>query len=326
MSIRNKHARGSPLAMGLLAVPVLLAACTEGQFGQPGAQPTESTSIKLVEQEVEKPGVFQATARGLWDGRPSLGGLWVAHVDTGQPERVIMVNIATGAEVKGALFRRERGNPGPPFQLSSSAAAALGILAGVPSEIRVTAIRRETIEVVTSQPATEAAPAAEDRAPEGSTLEPITASEILAVPLAPPVPKPRPVEAPKPVAAAAPVETKAPEVDETPIPAEDPAPAPAAEPAPDTTPESTAVFPEGTAIPSKPYVQVATLSTTQSADTLVARLEKAGMSASYKSSGSGDAMLYIVIVGPAATQNKARENLGKVRGMGFKDAFPSRGL
>ncbi len=93
-------------------------------------------------REVEAPEVFQATDSALWDGRPSLGGIWVAAPDATNPERVLIFNPATGKSVTGALFRRERENPGPRLQLSSDAAEALGILAGQPTEIRVTALRK----------------------------------------------------------------------------------------------------------------------------------------------------------------------------------------
>ena len=65
------------------------------------------------------------TDQGLWDGRPSLGGVWVAHPDVTEPERVIIRNEANGKFVIGALFRRERELPGPKLQMSSDAAAAL---------------------------------------------------------------------------------------------------------------------------------------------------------------------------------------------------------
>ncbi|MFZ1513001.1 MAG: SPOR domain-containing protein, partial [Tabrizicola sp.] len=94
-------------------------------------------------RDVEAPDVFQATDSALWDGRPSLGGIWVASPDVENPERVVMFNPATGKSITGALFKRERDNPGPRLQLSSDAAEALGILAGQPTEIRVTALRKE---------------------------------------------------------------------------------------------------------------------------------------------------------------------------------------
>jgi hypothetical protein len=95
-------------------------------------------------REVEAPEVYQVTDNALWDGRPSLGGIWVAASDVVDPERVVILNPATGKTVTGALFRRERENPGPPLQVSSDAAEALGMLAGQPTSLRVTALRRAT--------------------------------------------------------------------------------------------------------------------------------------------------------------------------------------
>lgn len=100
-------------------------------------------SVKLVDRDVEAPQVFQVTDQALWDGRPSLGGVWVASPDAKDPERVIMRNTENGKFVIGALFRRERDNPGPPLQISSDAATALGLLAGQPGKVSVTALRRE---------------------------------------------------------------------------------------------------------------------------------------------------------------------------------------
>lgn len=102
-----------------------------------------ATSVKLVDRDVEAPDVFQVSDDALWDGRPSLGGVWVASPDAVDPERVILRNPANGKFVIGALFRRERDNPGPKLQISSDAAAALGLLAGQPGKISVTALRRE---------------------------------------------------------------------------------------------------------------------------------------------------------------------------------------
>lgn len=139
-----------------LATTGLLIGCVEGggKAGDAGgsgmvAAPGKKSGAK----DVEAPDVFQATDSALWDGRPSLGGIWVASPDVENPERVVMFNPATGKSITGALFKRERDNPGPRLQLSSDAAEGLGILAGQPTEIRVTALRKE-------EPAAPAAPAA----------------------------------------------------------------------------------------------------------------------------------------------------------------------
>ncbi len=128
-------------ASGFLAACVETSGTTEG--GTAGA--TGASTKVRAGAEVEAPEVFQATDSALWDGRPSLGGIWVASPDAVDPERVVMYNPATGKTVKGALFRRERDNPGPRLQLSSDAAEALGVLAGMPTEIQVTALRKQEV-------------------------------------------------------------------------------------------------------------------------------------------------------------------------------------
>ena len=106
-------------------------------------------SVKLVDRDVEAPDDFQTTDKALWDGRPSLGGVWVAAANVSDPMRVIMRNPANGKFVIGALFRREADNPGPKLQISSDAADALGLMAGEPATISVTALRREEVAATT---------------------------------------------------------------------------------------------------------------------------------------------------------------------------------
>lgn len=118
--------------------------------GDDAAPVTPATSVKLVDRDVEAPDDFQTTDKALWDGRPSLGGVWVAATNVTDPMRVIMRNAANGKFVIGALFRREADNPGPNLQISSDAADALGLIAGEPATITVTALRRE--EVPATQP------------------------------------------------------------------------------------------------------------------------------------------------------------------------------
>lgn len=132
------------LVLGGLA---LLTACGgngpmgfKNPFSGGGSKSGKSTT--LVERDVEAPEVFQTTDKGLWDGRPSLGGIWVAHPDVVDPERAIVRNEDNGKFVIGALFRRESDNPGPAIQVSSEAAEALGMLAGKPATLNVTALRK----------------------------------------------------------------------------------------------------------------------------------------------------------------------------------------
>ncbi|EKE45410.1 sporulation domain-containing protein [Oceaniovalibus guishaninsula JLT2003] len=121
---------------------LLAAGCQPvGNSAQIADTPRATAATQSV--DVEAPDVFRAEAQGLWDGRPSLGGTWVAYPGVATPERVVIRNTETGKSVNGALFRRERENPGPPFQVSSDAADALGMLAGAPAPLIVTALRRE---------------------------------------------------------------------------------------------------------------------------------------------------------------------------------------
>ncbi|WP_439143469.1 SPOR domain-containing protein [Planktotalea sp.] len=188
------------LALALIST-VALAGCQDGQgpsFLQPKPKADEfvdgdpSRSVKLVERDTEAPDVFQVTESGLWDGRPSLGGVWVAHPDVKDPERVIIRNEKNGKFVIGALFRRERENPGPRLQVSSDAAATLGMLAGQPSKLNVTALRREA--VAESAPAPEAAPQVDaPNAIEETALAPAAGAVASASPNpAPTPPKPKP--------------------------------------------------------------------------------------------------------------------------------------
>lgn len=89
---------------------------------------------------VEAPDVFKISDAALWDGRPTFGGIWVAHPDVIQPESVLIRNSVNGESVRGALFRRERLAPGPSIQVSADAAAALGLLAGAPVKLDIVAI------------------------------------------------------------------------------------------------------------------------------------------------------------------------------------------
>jgi cell division septation protein DedD len=191
--------KARPLLMATAAGIVLtaLSGCdaVDGLgFGQksPSTEAT-STSTKLVERDVEAPDVFSVTDQGLWDGRPSLGGVWVAHPDVSDPERVIIRNEANGKFVIGALFRRERDLPGPNLQMSSDAAAALGVLAGAPAPLNVTALRREEV----GTPTEDSAPDTTVEAPASvteTTLAPVEAIATAALETAP-------VEAPAPAPA-----------------------------------------------------------------------------------------------------------------------------
>lgn len=95
------------------------------------------------ETSEEAPAIFQVSERGLWDGRPSFGGIWVAHTDVREPMRVLIRNEETGLSVTGALFRREVDWPNSMLQVSSDAAKELEMLAGQPAALQVVALVRQ---------------------------------------------------------------------------------------------------------------------------------------------------------------------------------------
>lgn len=155
MSKRREIATGRRLLLVCAtALAGALGACAQVRAFDPAAIFTPATAGNgtavagavegaLPVEDVEAPDLFATAEPGLWDGRPSLGGVWVAHPDVDEPLRVRVRNQLNGQSVTGALFRRERDNPGPSLQVSSDAAAALDILAGAPTPLQVTALRKK---------------------------------------------------------------------------------------------------------------------------------------------------------------------------------------
>lgn len=130
---------------------IALAGCEDGdgpaflKGSSSEGETVASATSRTVERDVEAPEVFQVTDTGLWDGRPSLGGVWVAHPEVKDPERVIIRNEDNSTFVIGVIYRPERQTPGPKIQVSSDAAEALEMLAGKPARINITALRREAV-------------------------------------------------------------------------------------------------------------------------------------------------------------------------------------
>lgn len=287
----------------LLAAALALSACEPGAnpfkaAPKDGAVTTEAKpqkSTRLVDRDVEAPQVYQVSADALWDGRPSLGGVWVASADVKDPERVIMRNPANGKFVIGALFRRERDNPGPPLQISSDAAEALGLLAGQPGKISVTALRREE--------APEAAPAT----PVLDTAEPLPAAAAGAIDAGGVATQPLDAPATAPAKAKGKDKKKAAEtaaIASAALDAAAPAAAPAASPAP-------APAASGAGRP----IQIGFFSVEANAKRAVDKLAKAGVTAQAKAETSqGKTYWSVVARGDAAL-------LKKIKDAGFADAY-----
>lgn len=274
--------------IGILVAMTVLVGC-EGigpmGLGQGNSASGQTESTKLVERDVEAPDVFSVTDKGLWDGRPSLGGVWVAHPDVTDPERVIIRNEANGKFVIGALFRRERDLPGPKLQISSDAAAALNILAGAPAPLNVTALRREEVDA----PVQDSAPEATIEAPAAvteTTLDPVVASPAT-IPDAEPTAGDVAIKAPTAPKAAA---TKPP------------------------TPKSASTL-------AKPYVQIGIFSIEANANRAANQMRSAGMVPTVKRSEISGKAFWRVVVGPAATKSELNSLLKSIKTEGFSDAY-----
>lgn len=289
--------RGKGLRLAVMMVALAtMAGCTDGQMpaflqakdgGETVARANTGGAFggaaRKTERDIEAPDVFQATEAGLWDGRPSLGGVWVAHPDVKDPERVIIRNEQNGKYVIGALFRRERETPGPRLQVSSDAAAAVGMLAGQPTNLSVVALRREEIEEEPIE-----APALSEPL-EGEAVP--AAPEVAAAPLDPVV-----------AGAAAAIETASLE-------------APAAAPKPPAAPKPAA------AKLAKPYIQIGIFSVETNARNTATAMRQAGMVPTVRKQSSNGKTFWRVVVGPATNKSELDALLKKIKATGFSDAY-----
>jgi peptidoglycan lytic transglycosylase len=293
----------------VLAGLTFLTACADGKTfklfdkplfaGKTAATPSTATAASTgatIEQDVEAPDVFQKTDDGLWDGRPSLGGVWIAHPSVTDPERVIIRNEDNGKFIIGALFRRERENPGPRFQVSSDAAAELGMLAGSPVKLSVTALRREAVPV-----------APEVSAPPVDTLE--STDAIQATPL-------------DPVTEMAASAIEAATADSGGAQAGTPAVRPVARPS--TKPPTKPAPAPQTRVSSleKPFIQIGIYSVEANAKNTAKLLRNSGVLPTITTSQSGGKTYWRVIVGPTGSKAERSIVIKKVRGLGFTDAYP----
>ena len=295
-----------------LAMLVGLAACEdfEGLDFLNGAGADEEVSAvtpvagDVTERDVEAPEIFSANEPGLWDGRPSLGGVWVAYPGIKDPERVIIRNTENGQFVIGALFRRERENPGPKLQMSSDAAQALGMLAGQPAEISVVALRKEEVAPVLNTDTEALDAAAEEGLDADAVLAGVPAAETIdATPLGT-------VEA----ATAAIDRAGSATVD---VATAAPAPV-AAAPAP--RPVAATPAPSSGAL-EKAFIQIGIFSVKGNADNTATSLRGAGVLPIVKEQENQGKPFYRVLVGPATNKSERATLLKTVKDLGFSDAY-----
>lgn len=300
-------------SMAMSAV-FLLAACDDnGEFAFPGGgaetaradRPSRSIQTNPEGRDVERPDVFEVTDRGLWDGRPSLGGIWVAHPDVQDPERVIIRNTENGRSVVGALFRRERENPGPLLQVSSDAAEELNILAGAPTSLNVVALRREEVveEETPAQPEVNPVVAALDTpvAVEAAPLDPIESAAAA-------------IDAAEEAGATATDATAA-------VPVALPA-ATATEDAPaegETTEAVPANAPAGEVDASGDLIQVGVFSVEANAEGAAERLRAIGVPASVQVQQAGGRDVWRLVASPV--DGDADATTARIAEQGFPDAF-----
>ena len=253
--------------------------------------------LELEERDVEAPSVFDVTDRAIWDGRPSFGGVWAAYPGNIQPERVRIVNLDNNKSVVGALFRREADNPGPPIELSSDAASALGATPGQPQNVRITALRREPVEVTPPNVAETSEPVA----PQGVIREvPLDGVETTAVTTMTDPAEPLATAAEGAVAAAK----------------RRPTPGAAA-----STAGVVAATPAGGL--ANPFVQVGTFASAANAAGLQSILTKNSVPALVREMGTNSGKtLYRVLAGPASSEAELRDISDRVSSLGFTDAFP----
>lgn len=336
-----------PQGLGLLAgatgAVLLLAGCQTGT--SPFSKDTVTTpgaeqGIVTMEQDIESPDVFNLNGDALWDGRPSLGGVWVAHSSVKDPERVMIRNEKNGKSVVGALFRREVDNPGPSIQVSSDAAEALGMLAGQPAKIAIVALRRQEVDLTPASevtPETEAAAvaAASPEAADTATAQ-TAAAEATDLAAAPVDGTEAPVaEVPKkkrglfaglfkrkpkaedtmtaPVAAGA----TGGAIDAAPL---DPVVGTAA--AGIAAAEAKQAAPVEQAALKRAYVQIGIFSTEANATRAQGQMQKAGLLSKVVPDQSNGKTYWRVIVGPADSVAGRDATAAKVKGIGYPDAYP----
>lgn len=107
-----------------------------------GSAAADPAPFTLSFGDARAPSVYQRELVGRRDRPGGTQGLWVTVSGVRRAERAEVVNLATGASVKVALFRgRVRAGEA---RISNAAAALLGI-GSDPAQVRITALRREPV-------------------------------------------------------------------------------------------------------------------------------------------------------------------------------------
>lgn len=307
--------------LAVFSLIALVAACqTTGTGPGEDSPDNSSTSTRLVERDVERPEVFQAKENGIWAGRPDLGGVWVAYPGVAQPERVIIRNETNGAFVIGTLFDRERENPGPRLLVSSDAASALKIVAGTPTMLSVTALRKEEVPVDPPSPAPVEAPETKDKAaPEPEAEEKAKAETPKATARPKPKPQAKPVATAAPSAKANVKNSKIITQTLDPIGAAEAAIARVESDASASAAKASTPAPASTL--AKPFIQIGIFSEEANAKKAGNALRDSGVVPTIKKGSSSGKSFWRVIVGPAGTSADRAALLDKVKKLGYADSY-----
>ena len=164
------------------------------------------------------------------------------------------------------------------------------MVAGAPTELNVTALRREEETIAP----TETAP--EDITTVEGVAAPADVSETTLDPIA---------------AAGAAIDAAEPTDAETATAAAAPAPTPAPAPKPQPKPSNLA----------KPFVQIGIFSVEANAGRAAKQMENAGMVPTIKRSEINGKPFWRVVVGPATTRSELNGLLKTIKGEGFSDAY-----
>ncbi|MEO1550882.1 MAG: SPOR domain-containing protein [Pseudomonadota bacterium] len=347
------------VCMGAMA----LAGCDELTLpGQPGASAQANAAstgqLRIEEREREAPEVFSRQDSGLWDGRPSLGGLWVATPGV-QAERVRVRNTENGREITAALYGLPEDRSPGGFLVSSDAATELGMIGGQRADLDVVALRKETVEIPpVAAPQTVAALEAE-RLPSANAaeVETLETEALEAAPLdvndgdapdtaAAAVPAPSPDTTPETTAASGaavaaavtailtpdPTPTSAPSAPEAQAAAASASPSadgasppqrPSALVRGENRPQETAeLTPEGTLV--LPFIAVASYPERDRASAVITQLEVEGITTKGRLLTDRNGTRYAVLAGPAASVEERDALLAKIKALGFDGAFASR--
>ncbi|MEP3847857.1 MAG: SPOR domain-containing protein [Paracoccaceae bacterium] len=310
------------LVSTVTAAAFVLGACSEtGGFNLGNAsEPKEggeevvaraAPNTASIERDIESPDVFYLTEASLWDGRPSLGGVWVSHPDVKEPERVLIRNNSNGKHVVGALFRHERDLPGPRLRMSSDAADALGMLAGSPTQVEVVALRKEAVPI--EQPIEQ--PVEAELIEEPAEVETVSLDPIAAAAAA--------IDATEPALEVA--QEAVEEITETALDAAAPIDATLPDALPEDATVAAAVItdepkPARNGI-RKPYLQVGTFSLEENAIRSSEVLQGAGIAPTVQEFERDNQTFWRVLAGPVQTLKERRQLQSTLKQQGYADAY-----